>query len=148
MSNASTPGSAYVRAETNPALARMFDRIPAHVRQSFSPDQIEALRRASLQGPERHMLAVRRTIPIFGRRYYLAMFIGRDRRRPLTKVELFLARGMRESWFRRMAIAVVLLALAGLVALGAICITYLVKSLLRIDLLPGPSILHNLLYWR
>lgn len=143
-----TSSSASAHVEANPALARIFARIPAHVRATFSDDQIQALGRASMQGPAHHALALRRSLPFFGRRYYFAFFIGRDRRRPLTKLEVFIARGMRESWFRRTAIALAIIAFAGLVVLGSVCIAYLVKSALRIDLLAGPSILHNLLYWR
>lgn len=142
-----TTSSTSDHPEANPALERIFARIPAHVRATFSHDQIQALGRASSQAAAHHALAVRRSVPFFGRRYYFAFFIGRDQRRPLTKLELFIARGMRESWFRRTAIALAIIALSGLVTLGSICIAYLVKSAVRIDLLPGPSILHNLLYW-
>lgn len=134
--------------EANPVLRRIFARMPAHVRATFTHEQIDALGRASIGGGAGHALAVRRTVSVLGKRFYLALFIGADKRRKLTRLELFIRRGMRESWFRRLVTSVALLAAAAVFALGVICVLYLVKSLLGIDLMPGPSILHNLLYWR
>ena len=134
--------------EANPVLHRIFVRMPAHVRATFTHEQIDALGRASIGGSARHALAVRRTVSVLGKRFYLALFLGVDKRRKLTRLELFIRRGMRESWFRRLVTSMALLGAAAVFALGVICVLYLVKSLLGIDLMPGPSILHNLLYWR
>lgn len=146
MSDTSSTG--YDTLAVNPALERLLLRLPAHVRATFSSDQIEALGRASMQDPSSHMVAVRRTLPLLGGRYYLAVFVGRDRRRKLTSLERFIMRGMKESWFRRLLTTFALFAVAALIALGSLCVTYLVKSALGIDLLQGPSVLHDLLYWR
>jgi hypothetical protein len=134
--------------DSNPALARLFARIPAHIRATFSGDQIEALGRAALNEHSNHALAMRRTVPLLGGRYYLAVFVGRDRRRKLSSIERFILRGMKDSWSRRTFATLGLIVLAGIIVLGSICVTYLLKTALGINLLDGPSILHNLLYWR
>ncbi len=61
------------------------------------------------------------------------------------------ALGLRPRWREMLSVAIGLVALV-LIAMGATIGLYLVKSALGIDLLPGPSPLHNLLFpllsWR
>jgi hypothetical protein len=144
-----TPPTAYGdRLAADPVLQRLFWAMPAHVRATFSREQIEALADATRPARPYHILAIRRTVRLPGRRYYLAVLVGRDRRRKLSRLELYIQRGMKESWFRRVVVGLGLLLLAACVALGVICIAYLAKSALNIDLLDGHSLLHDLLYWR
>lgn len=69
-----------VVVEENALLARIYARMPVDVQLSFSPAQIEALGAATYDPPTPHKVSIRKTFGIFGRRYYFALFMGRDRR--------------------------------------------------------------------
>jgi hypothetical protein len=71
-----------VFVEQNSLLARICARMPVEVQMSFTPEQIAALGVATYYPPSPHKVAIRKTFGIFGKRYYLALFMGRDRRVP------------------------------------------------------------------
>jgi hypothetical protein len=98
----------YVEIEDNAVLTRIFARMPAHMQHSFTPEQLEALGHATYDAPTPHAVAIRKTLRLFGTRYYLAIFMGRDRRgRPEDTVDL--TEEFRADW-RYLAVSVVLLA--------------------------------------
>ncbi len=56
-------------------------RINPEVAATFTPQQRRVLRSLlATRGATRHMLDLRQTLPVFGKRYYLAVFFGRERR--------------------------------------------------------------------
>lgn len=69
-----------VVVEENAVLARIYARIPVDVQLSFTHEQITALGRATYEPPAPHRVAIRKSAGLFGRRYYFALFMGRDRR--------------------------------------------------------------------
>lgn len=69
-----------VVVENNPLLARVYARMPVDVQLSFTTEQITALGQATYEPPAPHRVAIRKTSRLFGRRYYFALFMGRDRR--------------------------------------------------------------------
>lgn len=69
-----------VIVEDNALLARIYARMPLHLQLTFTPEQIAALGEATYDPPTPHKVGIRRTFGLFGRRYYLALFMGRDRR--------------------------------------------------------------------
>ncbi len=69
-----------VVVEENALLARIYARMPVDVQMSFTPEQIAALGMATYDPPTPHKVSIRKTFGLFGRRYYLAVFMGRDRR--------------------------------------------------------------------
>lgn len=69
-----------VVVEENALLARIYARMPIDVQLTFTPEQIAALGRATYDPPTPHKVAIRRVFGLFGNRYYLALFMGRDRR--------------------------------------------------------------------
>jgi hypothetical protein len=71
-----------VVVEDNATLARIYARMPVDVQLSFTPEQIAALGQATFEPPAPHRVAIRKTGGLFGRRYYFALFMGRDRRTP------------------------------------------------------------------
>ncbi|MGE5267199.1 MAG: hypothetical protein ACM3L9_07530 [Deltaproteobacteria bacterium] len=71
-----------ILVEDNPTLARIYARMPVDVQLSFTPEQIAALGQATYEPPTPHRVAIRKTGGFFGRRYYFALFMGRDRRGP------------------------------------------------------------------
>lgn len=68
--------------EDNVMLARIYARMPVDVQLSFTPEQIAALGQATYEPTTPHSVAIRKTGGVFGRRYYFALFMGRDRRGP------------------------------------------------------------------
>jgi hypothetical protein len=66
--------------EENALLARIYARMPVDVQLSFTPEQIAALGAATYEAPTPHKVAIRRVFGLFGKRYYFALFMGRDRR--------------------------------------------------------------------
>lgn len=67
--------------EENAQLARIYARMPVDVQMSFTPDQMMALGLATYEPATPHKVAIRKTISVFGRHYYFALFAGKDRRR-------------------------------------------------------------------
>lgn len=64
-------------AELNDILKRINPEVAA----TFTPAQRRVLRSLlATRGATRHMLDMRHTLPVFGKRYYLAIFFGRERR--------------------------------------------------------------------
>jgi hypothetical protein len=88
--------SAYI--ENNAVLTRIFARLPEHLRASFTQEQLIALAAATYDKPTEHALAIRKTVPWFGKRYYLAFFFGRDRRSKPSSGEAFVQSGLRRGW--------------------------------------------------
>jgi len=69
-----------VIVENNAVLARIYARMPVEMQMSFTPEQLAALGMATYDAPTPHKVAIRKSFGLFGRRYYLALFMGRDRR--------------------------------------------------------------------
>ena len=124
----------------HPAFSRLFAGLPHDVQASMSPAQLAALSR--VMQPQSDSRRLRVSLPVFGRRYYLAVFLGRERRG--------LQRLRQEGQLSIPLISVVMFVLAGLALPSLIAIillaTYLLKSVLGIDLLDGPSLLHDLFF--
>ncbi len=119
-----------VSPQKNAAFKRMMRRLPAHIRASLTPLQLEAIADAVVETNARHSLAVRKSWRVFGRRYYLAFFIGRENRRRPTAVETFVSQGLELSWRQRAVNAVfgggiALLAMAAGVGLVTLFVTLL-----------------------
>jgi hypothetical protein len=86
-----------------------------------------------------HVIAYRTSMPLFGQRYYLAVFSGHEQRRP-DRIE---AEGQRRPWGYTI---VSLLAVVGGISTVVMCTiasAYLVKSMLGIDLFEDHFFLHR-----
>ncbi len=85
-SPAATPPSDTARqfaqdGENDPFLEHYFKRIDPSVAGSFNDEQRAAIKAMfGARGIARHSFEVRRTLPIFWRRYYLVVLMGRERR--------------------------------------------------------------------
>lgn len=66
-------------------------RIPAAVRSSLTNEQLDAIRKALVQQstPDKNKFALRLTFPFFFRKYYFAVFFGRDRRKRTLENEFY-----------------------------------------------------------
>ncbi len=62
-------------------INEILKRINPEVAATFTPQQRRVLRSLlATRGATRHIFDLRQTLPIFGKRYYLAVFFGRERR--------------------------------------------------------------------
>ncbi|MDX2158473.1 MAG: hypothetical protein SFW09_18390 [Hyphomicrobiaceae bacterium] len=126
------------RTPANAALMRLLSRMPSEVVASFTATQLSAL--ASGFGQERapHLVDFLVSLPLLGRRYYLRVYLGRERRsyeRLLREGQISLARTVLVwsglAWM-----------LVSLLVLGSLVTLYLVKSYFGINLMSGRSPLH------
>ena len=66
--------------------ADLLKRLPGDVAASFTTEQLAALRRAV--APARHAVDIRLSLPFLGRRHYVVLLAGRERR-PLARLEAY-----------------------------------------------------------
>jgi hypothetical protein len=106
------------------------ERLPEHLRDSFSDEQLEALRGIfGTRSWVRHRLDLRGTLKLFGNHYYFAILAGRNKRN-LSRPQQNLSLAAKA--------ALITLFLVFSAAVGLV-ILYLLKSALGIDLIPGFS---------
>jgi hypothetical protein len=106
-------------------------RLPAHLRDSFTDDQLAALKVAfGARQWGQHPVDLRGTIGFFHWRYYFVVLAGRQRRH-LSRLEHEISRMAAAS---AIGIFLFLSILTGLLTL------YLMKSALGIDVLPDTSL--------
>ena len=61
-------------------IQRFLMNVPPKVASSFTDTQLAAIKRALGSGWNRHPVEIRRSIPIFGRRYFIVVLGGVERR--------------------------------------------------------------------
>lgn len=115
----------------DPFVKGLLEKLPAGDRDSFSPEQLQALKIA-LGGRSwgAHAIDARWTLKFWHWRYYFVFLAGRNRR------EL----SRREQALSRFAMALFLSVFLVLSTLIGLLVLYLIKSALGIDLLPGVSL--------
>lgn len=134
--------AAFATIDWHLPFRRLILSLPAHVRATLTADQLDALSLATRPQQAPHQFQYRISFPFLWRRYYLALFFGRERRS--------LSRLLREGQISAQRTSIVMLAglslLVGVSVLTTLASLYLAKSLLGIDLIDGPSVLHGLFY--
>lgn len=121
---------------------RMMDRLPAAVRVTLTPMQLDAISDALVPEPKRHVIDYRISLPLFGRRYYLTILAGPERRSVDRLAREAQVRARRTATFY--AVALVIAACVAFVAL--VVAGYVAKSALGVDVLDGPSMLHQFVF--
>lgn len=107
------------------------DRLPADLRETFSAEQLAALKVAfGARQWGRHPVDVRGTLKLWRWRYYFVVLAGRNRRE-LSRLEEDLSRLMK---------ATLILGFLTFSTLVGLLVLYLAKSALGIDLFPGFSL--------
>lgn len=130
------------------ALPHSPSAVPADIRAALTPEQCERLDQMLADRRTLHAIDYRAATSFLGRRFYVSFFVGPDERS--------LRRVRRDGHVRRLyrLIAEItgfcfVVTLLSCLIVGATVITlYVVKSALGIDLMDGPSFLHNYFYWR
>ena len=124
-----TPAASSIH--TDPIITKLLDKVPADMRESFSPDQLLALK-VALGGRTWgvHALDLRWTLKLWRWQYYFVVLAGRNRR----------TLSDRERQVQRLGMAVFLTTFLLVSTAVGLVVLYLVKSALGIDLLPGFSL--------
>ncbi len=135
--------SAALKPIGHPVFHRMMARIPHPLRASFSPEQLAALAQASVPVNSPHAIDYRVSFPLFGKRFYVTLLAGRERRS--------LSRLAAEGQIRFAQITTLYAMFVGLglaaMLIGIVMLLYFVKAALGLDLFEGESALHDMLGW-
>ncbi|NCA71415.1 MAG: hypothetical protein EOM91_15240 [Sphingobacteriia bacterium] len=131
----SDPGARPANPERTPE--QYLDALDPNLRASFSEAQLDAVKRlleSSIPRPAPKLVDLRLWLDLFASRYYLVLFIGRDRRRHARSdlVEPMARKG------NLLVVLLVLLGLSLLVSLTVITLALLVKYSIHLSLFPNP----------
>ena len=112
-------------------IVKLLEKVPADMRDSFSVDQLVALK-VALGGRTwgAHALDLRWTLKVWRWQYYFVVLAGRNMR----------MLSVRERQLQRLSLAIVLTVFLLVSTSVGLVVLYLVKSALGIDLLPGFSL--------
>jgi nitroreductase len=119
---------------------RVIRSLPDDIKKSLTDQQLKTLLRAVVPVPSHHALALRASFRGIERRYYIALLCGEERR----SAERLSAEGQVDAipvgitFFILLAVA----AIYGLFPL--VIIGYMIKTMLGIDFLDGPSFVHTM----
>lgn len=113
-------------------------RIPIEIRATFSHEQVMAIRNALImQAPTRgNVLDLRFIVPLFFRKYYVLIKIGRDRRKITYHQERLRIAGIPKP-IRTLFMATALLMIFLVFGIFLFVSLYMFKSLLGIDIFPN-----------
>lgn len=121
----------------DPFHALFFSRIGKDVARSFSPAQLDAVKRAfGARSPSIHTVDLRFSLPLGKRAWYVVLLAGRERRSS--------DRGLLERLFRPLWTAANVVVTAAFVLLFAVALAsvlYVGKRALGIDVFPGIDML-------
>lgn len=114
----------------DPFIAGLKERLPEELRETFTEEQLEALKLAfGTRSWGKHSVDLRGTVKFWHRRYYFVFLAGRNYRQ-LSRLEQEL------SLLGKATVLAVILLACGLVGL---LLLYLLKSALGIDIFPDYS---------
>ncbi|MFO1112970.1 MAG: hypothetical protein U1E38_07860 [Rhodospirillales bacterium] len=124
-----------------------FSRIPAEVAQSFSPEQLEAVKLAfGARSPGGHALDLRFSVPLGNRAWYVVLLAGQMRRLSTHKTLKRLFRFSRSTVNAAVAIAIVIVTTLALLSALYACAQagagY--RRVPGLDVLPDPVLEHSL----
>ena len=120
-----------VTLDQDPFVVGLKQRLPEELRETFTPQQLDALRNAfATRSWARHKLDLRGTFSLWSNQYYFVLVGGRNKR-SLSRAQRSLSLAAKAGAITAFLFFSVLI---GLVAL------YLVKSALGINLLPNYSL--------
>ena len=126
---------------TNTATLRIASRLPQNIWDTLTDVQKTAIHAAITNRANNHIASLRSSIRLAGRRYYLAFFFGHERRNvERLRDEGQLDRG--EVSFIYIVLGILMLIFG---IMFIVLFVYMVKSLLGIDIMDGPSPLHALI---
>ncbi len=130
-----------IPADLDASERRLWQSIPADIHRALTPAQMLALLAAVKPVPVRHALALRASFRGLEKRYYTAFFFGEDGR----NIERLRAEGQLDAIPVGVTFFVLIAALAAYGLVPLLFLVYMVKSMLGLDLMDGPSPIHTLI---
>lgn len=120
-------------SEQDPFFRHHFSSLDPGVAASFTPEQRRAIKMVfGARSPMRHAVDVRRSISVLGKRFYIVVLAGSERR---SKARLH-----REGMASRALDTFATLAGCVVLLVPVVAALYAVTSSLGVDLLPGPGL--------
>lgn len=116
-----------------PELERLLVRLPSRVRCTFTAEQVRSLAEAIGSHSQMHSVKFQVSLPLFGKRFYLALFAGWERR----SAERLLREGQLS---QQKAFVLYGLALWLFLSVSAVGVLLLI-NLIRLAL--GPEVAHS-----
>lgn len=120
--------------------------IPADIRACLSSEQIGRLTIMLTPPQARHSYTYRASTSWFGERFYLAIFMGREQRRPDRLDQEDCERSLLALLMNIASIALVISVLLIFLIGAAFVLAYLLKSAAGIDLFEEHSFLHHFFF--
>jgi hypothetical protein len=115
-------------------LDREIERqFPAEVLETFTPSQYAVFETLRSRAPSKHAFEYRVSIPTPRKAYYLTIFAGPERR----SAERLAREGQTSLPRRSQFIGTMLFLMVSSSVFGAMCLIYLVKSAIGVDLFDG-----------
>jgi hypothetical protein len=125
------------RKTDDPFFRQFFDRIPTDVADTFTDDQLDAVKLAfATRSRASHAVDIRLSIPLLVRRVYVVFLAGGERRPARRRRS---ERALRPVWTP--ANAMIILAFLVLLTGATFAVLYAGKRALGIDVVPGVDIL-------
>ena len=118
------------RVDWHPEMLRLMVNIVPEVRSTFSVEQMYALAHALRPAIRRHALEYRVSLPFFGRRFYVALFAGPERR-TLDRLE---ASGQLRLDVRLIALSLLLCVTVGAITIGIMALRVFLLAAQLLDL--------------
>ena len=118
-------------------LKKFFSRIPEATAASYTEEQLAGVKMAfGGRSRGRHALNFRRSLPLFGRHFYLVCMLGWERRTSHRT-----AASHRRRDLRHLANAIAIVAFFGIILLAILGGLYGMKIVLGIDVFPSVDML-------
>ncbi|WJG23677.1 hypothetical protein [Vibrio furnissii] len=117
----------------NKTVTQFYHALDKQVAAELTDTQKQAIEHAikSVGLVHRHGVDVRKSLPWFGKRYYLVLLMGRDRRHQLRPSE--------SKWANFVVTSLMIVGLLALLGLSFLAL-YLIKSAMGIDIFPNYSL--------
>ncbi len=131
-----------LEAGANPQLSALLSQLPQDVRDSLTVAQLYELETATGARDAKHGLDLRRTFNLFGRRAYMALIAGGERRGETEGDEPSKKKPIEGTFSYAFLLALISAGLTFFV----ITVLYCAKSVMGINLFEERSILHELLF--
>jgi len=120
----------------------MIKKVHPSILASFTPSQLNALAAVSKPSPGQHWIDYRVSLPIFGRRIYLTILAGRERR-SLTRLK---HEGQISLAITSISYVVTTWMIASALIVSLVTVLYILKTIIGLDLIEGPSFMHDFVY--
>ncbi len=126
----------------DPATIRLLQSLPEDIRYSFTDAQLAGLSTANVTPRTSHLVDYCASLPWFGGRFYVRLFLGKERR----NLSRLTSEGQISLPKTSIGFIFCIWMICCLALFGSVIVLYLIKSTMGINLLDGPSIFHPIFF--